>query len=216
MTKVLAPDVFRQHFDNLGAVLNGGKIYTYEGGSTTPTTTWTSSTGSGVVGAQANPIVLDSAGREQGGIWITKGIAYKFILKDASGTTLDTVDNIVVGEVEATTSDEYEVCCTFAGTPGAQAFMAGHVFVRDVSFQIDFAGSAADVVTPPSSDYEVIFRLNGVDIGGVTFDSNGDPTFETSGGTTVDCVGGDVLRFYGDDISGTGADYSITLLGSIV
>jgi hypothetical protein len=84
--------VAAQFFTNTGAVLTGGKIYTYAAGTTTPATTYTSSQGNT---AHANPIVLDAAGRVPGGeIWLTDGINYKFVLKDSTDVLIATYDNI--------------------------------------------------------------------------------------------------------------------------
>lgn len=81
-----------QFFDNNGNVLAGGKIYSYAAGTTTPATTYTSS--SGAI-AQANPIILDSAGRVPSGeIWLTAGQLYKFVLQDSSSNLIGTYDNI--------------------------------------------------------------------------------------------------------------------------
>lgn len=80
-----------QFFDNNGNVLSGGKIYTYEAGTTTPLVTYTSSTG---VTAHTNPIVLDSAGRVPGGeIWNQLRL-YKFVLKTSADVTIATYDNV--------------------------------------------------------------------------------------------------------------------------
>jgi hypothetical protein len=82
-----------QFFDNSGNVLTGGKLYTYLAGTTTPAATYTSAAG---VAFHSNPIILDAAGRVPGGeIWLTKGISYKFILKDTNDVLLGTYDNIV-------------------------------------------------------------------------------------------------------------------------
>jgi hypothetical protein len=68
-----------QFFDNNGVPLAGGLIYTYAAGTTTPQATYTSSTGGT---AQANPIVLNSAGRVAvGEVWVSEGVSYKFVLK---------------------------------------------------------------------------------------------------------------------------------------
>jgi len=85
--------VAAQFFTNTGAVLTGGKLYTYAAGTTTPATTFTSSTGSV---AWTNPIVLDAAGRVSGSgeIWLTDGINYKFVLKDSNDVLIATYDNI--------------------------------------------------------------------------------------------------------------------------
>lgn len=85
--------VAAQFFTNTGAVLTGGKIYTYAAGTTTPQTTYTSSQGTT---PWTNPIVLDAAGRVSGGgeIWLTDGVAYKFVLKDSNEVLIGTYDNI--------------------------------------------------------------------------------------------------------------------------
>lgn len=80
-----------QFFDNNGDPLSGGLIYTYDAGTTTPRATYTTSAGST---PNANPIVLDSAGRVTTQIWLTSGINYKFVLKTSTGVTLDTEDNL--------------------------------------------------------------------------------------------------------------------------
>jgi hypothetical protein len=62
-------------------------------GTTTPAAAYTSSNGST---AWTNPIVLDAAGRVPGSgeIWITDGLLYKFLLKDANDVLIATYDNI--------------------------------------------------------------------------------------------------------------------------
>ena len=80
-----------QFSDNNGVPLSGGLLYTYAAGTTTPETTYTSASG---VTANTNPVVLDSAGRVQGEIWLTQGQAYKFVLKTSTGVTLGTYDNV--------------------------------------------------------------------------------------------------------------------------
>jgi hypothetical protein len=85
--------VAAQFFTNTGAVLTGGKLYTYAAGTTTPATTYTSSNG---LAAWTNPIVLDAAGRVSGSgeIWLTDGINYKFVLKDSNDVLIATYDNV--------------------------------------------------------------------------------------------------------------------------
>lgn len=85
--------VAAQFFTNTGAVLTGGKIYTYAAGTTTPAVAYTSSNG---LTPWANPIVLDAAGRVSGSgeIWLTDGISYKFVLKDSNDVLIATYDNV--------------------------------------------------------------------------------------------------------------------------
>ena len=84
--------VAAQFFTNTGAVLTGGKLYTYQAGTTTPQTTYTTSAGNV---ARTNPIVLDAAGRvgDGGEIWILP-VSYKFVLKDSNDVLIATYDNI--------------------------------------------------------------------------------------------------------------------------
>jgi hypothetical protein len=80
-----------QFFTILGQPLAGGKIYTYQAGSSTPLATYTDNTGAT---ANANPIVLGTDGRPATEIWLTYGYNYKFVLKDSSDTTIQTYDNL--------------------------------------------------------------------------------------------------------------------------
>jgi hypothetical protein len=80
-----------QFFDNLGIPLAGGLLYTYTAGTTTPQATYTSSAGTI---ASANPIVLDSAGRTANEVWLTVGVAYKFVLQTPAAVTIGTYDNV--------------------------------------------------------------------------------------------------------------------------
>jgi hypothetical protein len=84
--------VAAQFFTNTGAVLTGGKLYTYAAGTTTPLPSYTTSAGNV---ARTNPVVLDAAGRvpDGGEIWITS-VAYKFVLKDSNDVLIATYDNI--------------------------------------------------------------------------------------------------------------------------
>lgn len=93
MTVFLSPlaGVGSQFFDNSGNVLSGGLLYTYAAGSTTPQTTYTDINGGT---ANANPIVLDAAGRLESEVWLTGGVAYKFILQTSTGSLLGTYDDI--------------------------------------------------------------------------------------------------------------------------
>lgn len=80
-----------QFFTTTGLPLAGGKIYTYQAGSSTPLATYTDNT---ATVANANPIVLGSDGRPADEIWLTYGYNYKFILKTADDSTIQTYDNL--------------------------------------------------------------------------------------------------------------------------
>ena len=75
-------DAGRQFLDDNGAVLNGGKLFTYTPGTTTKKTAYTDS-GGGT--AETNPVVLDSAGRIGNALWGTTG-GYKVVLAPSTDT----------------------------------------------------------------------------------------------------------------------------------
>jgi hypothetical protein len=81
-----------QFFDNNGDPLTGGKIYTYQAGTTTPAPTYTSKTGNI---AHPNPIILDAAGRVPGGeVWLDYVYLYKFVVKTSDDVLIATYDNV--------------------------------------------------------------------------------------------------------------------------
>lgn len=88
----LLANIFPQYFDDDGAPLAGGELYTYTAGTSTPKETYTDED---AATPNTNPVVLDAAGRAL--IYIGAG-AYKFVLKDADGNTIDTIDDIVAVE----------------------------------------------------------------------------------------------------------------------
>lgn len=80
-----------QFFDNNGDPLAGGKLYTYNAGTTTPAVTYTSSTGTI---PNTNPIILDSAGRPASEIWMPEAATYKFVLTTSTDVLIWTKDNV--------------------------------------------------------------------------------------------------------------------------
>jgi hypothetical protein len=81
----------QQFFDNNGIPNAGGLIYTYQAGSSTLLTTYT--TVNGTI-ANTNPIVLDAYGRTPSEIWMQTGYSYKFIIQTADAVTLQTLDDL--------------------------------------------------------------------------------------------------------------------------
>jgi len=97
--------VAAQFFTNTGAVLTGGKLYTYAAGTTTPLTSYTTSMGNV---ARTNPVVMDAAGRvpDGGEIWITAAL-YKFVLTDSNDVLIATYDNISAVGISNTNPDNF-------------------------------------------------------------------------------------------------------------
>lgn len=77
-----------QAFDADGNPLASGKLYSYAAGTLTPLATYTTQAGNV---ANANPVILDSAGRAS--VWRGAG-SYRMILKSAADVTVWDVDNI--------------------------------------------------------------------------------------------------------------------------
>ena len=111
----------QQFFDNSGVPLAGGLVYTYAAGTTTPSATYTSSTGGT---AQANPIVLDSAGRVPNEIWLTNNASYKFLLKTSADVLIGSYDNIsgqgtvIGGDAPVGTGTQAQTCDRAQGNGG--------------------------------------------------------------------------------------------------
>jgi hypothetical protein len=85
---VLMPEGKQSFTDSAGIPLVGGKLFTYDAGTTNPRPTYTTFTG---IVQNTNPIVLDGRG-EATIFW--QG-SYKVVLTDAAGVTIWTVDNVV-------------------------------------------------------------------------------------------------------------------------
>jgi hypothetical protein len=146
-----------QFFDNNGDPLSGGKLYTYDAGTTTPRTSYTTSAGNV---AHANPIVLDAAGRVQGSseIWLTESVSYKFVLKDSNDVLLATWDNISgIGAqtptVENFTGTGSQTLFALSGTPTTENLT--NVYVNGVYQQKNTysvsAGSLLFSEAPPAT-----------------------------------------------------------------
>ena len=150
-----------QLFDNSGNILSGGKLYTYEAGTTTPLATYTSSTGAT---PHTNPIVLDAAGRVPSGeIWLSFANRYKFVVKTSTDVLIATYDNIG-GSFNAA-----PIIANFTGTGAQTAFVLAsspgnenntQVFINGVYQQKNTYALATTTITfseapPTTSSIEI-------------------------------------------------------------
>jgi hypothetical protein len=150
-----------QFFDNNGVPLTGGKIFSYQAGTTTPLATYTSS--SGAV-AHTNPIILDSAGRVPSGgeIWVALQL-YKFVLKTSADVTIATYDNVgssfnATAIIANFTGDGATVAFTLASAPAGEN--ATNVYINGVYQQKNTYSVAGTTLTfsqapPVTSSIEV-------------------------------------------------------------
>ena len=83
-----------------GQPLAGGKLYTYQAGSSTPLATYQDYNG---IIPNANPIILGTDGRISGEIWFSAGYNYKLVLKDSNDVLIATYDNLygIIGTIPA-------------------------------------------------------------------------------------------------------------------
>ena len=119
---VLLPEGKQSFATATGAPLVGGKVFTYDSGTSTPRTTWSDAN---QTAPNANPVVLD--GRGEASIYWNG--SYKVVLTDAAGVTIWTADPVTstVGAIVATTitaSGAVTFSSTLAVT-GAATFAAG-------------------------------------------------------------------------------------------
>jgi len=161
--------VAAQFFTNTGAVLTGGKIYTYAAGTTTPAVTYTSSNGSVT---QPNPIVLDAAGRvpNSGEIWLTDGINYKFVLKDTNDVLIATYDNITgINSNSVAYTNQQQIVTATAGQTVFNLSISYQVGTNSLSVFVDGVnqyGPGAQYAYTETSSTSVTFT-NGLHVGAV-------------------------------------------------
>jgi hypothetical protein len=132
----LAPPPKLQFFDANGDPLVGGKLYTYEAGTTTPRTTYTSENG---VITNPNPIILDSRGEAD--VWLDPTLAYKFVLKTPADVTIWTVDQIRSEQV--TLTNKILVNATFLDGYTEETTTAN----TGLAYTISLAGGTVQILT---------------------------------------------------------------------
>jgi len=124
MTVYLSP-VNGPFVDANGNPLSGGKINTYQAGTSTPLATFTSNTG---LTQQANPIILNTLGLPASPIWLTASTNYKFVVTNSADAAHQTIDNISgINDVSAASSEWNEsgfvptyISATSFSVPGDQ------------------------------------------------------------------------------------------------
>lgn len=131
---ILAPNPVLQFFDDDGALLAGGQLFSYQAATTTKQACFTDSTGDT---ALPNPIILNARGEVAAsalgascGLWLDPTLAYKFVLAPATDTDpptdpIWTVDNVVSPQTAILTAlAQYEA--TLGGVPiGTQVAFGG-------------------------------------------------------------------------------------------
>jgi hypothetical protein len=149
--------VAAQFFTNTGAVLTGGKLYTYLAGTTTPAVTYTTSAGTV---ARTNPVVLDSAGRVPSGgeIWILP-VSYKFILKDSNDVLIATYDNIFgIGAVAVQTYTGNGLIVGYAVSGNVIAIYINGVYQNRSTYSVSSSTLTFSEAPPLTSLIEILYN----------------------------------------------------------
>jgi hypothetical protein len=150
--------VAAQFFDNSGAPLAGGKLYTYAAGTTTPQATYTSSSGAT---PHTNPIILDAAGRVLGGeIWLTDWAQYKFVIKTSTDVQIGSYDNIIGINSNDAQQVSYTPPFTNSVTTNVELKLAQTVSVKD------FGAVGNGVTNDTAAIQAAVTASKAVDFGG--------------------------------------------------
>ena len=130
---------------NSGQPLNGGKVYTYDAGTTTPRTLYTDIS---KTTAATNPIILNSAGQA---LVFGDGL-YKFVVKDKNDVTLYTRDNLVYTNIDTTS-----VVNAGASTGSSNAYVA----------------TPSPAISSYTNGLQIYFVANHTNTGAATLNVNG-------------------------------------------
>lgn len=197
-----------------GIPLAGGKLYTYQAGSSTPLASYTTINGNI---AHTNPIILGSDGKLPEELWLTYGFNYKLVLTDANDVLIYTYDNIygILGTIPTSTSTVpsgmillwsgsigsipagYLLCDGTNGTPDLRnRFIVG----SGSTYAVNATGGSADAivvshthtatstVTDPGHTHTVVVgnqsTVNGSVSGGGSIAVPGNATLTTASNTT--------------------------------
>ena len=207
-------------FDNNGIPLNAGLVYTYQAGSSTLLTTYTTVNGNI---ANPNPIVLNASGQMPNEVWLQTGYSYKFVIQTSANVTIQTLDNVYPILQSATASGAtipagliaiwsgstgsipsgWLICDGTSGTPDLRSsFIIG----AGSTYSVGQTGGSADAivvshthtVTDPGHlhTYSAATVGTGIYQGGTTYGSTTQNTSTATTGITLQTAG----------TSGTGAN----------
>lgn len=161
--------------------LNGGKLYSYEVGTTTPKNTYPTLTDAlAGTNANTNPVILDSRGEAS---VVTDGPT-KLILKDADDNTIWTVDNVEVGDTDIIDSNGNELL-KFVATLNAVNEITITNAATGNSPQIESSGSDTNVGLKIKSKGSGDLVIDGGNTGKIKLNENSTGNVEVYANTSV-------------------------------
>jgi hypothetical protein len=172
---ILLPQGKQQYFSLAGVPLVGGKVFTYDAGTTNPRTTYTDAAG---LVPNANPVILDARGEAT----IFWSGAYKVQLTDSVGAVIWTQDNVSSISGANSLLDNYSVdsgvanAYIVAAAAGINAYVAG----MRVAVKITNTNTAASTLNYMGLGVRNI-TLDGHALSGGELQANGIYQFEYDG-----------------------------------
>lgn len=159
-TYVPLPTAKPQFFDSNGDPLNGGKLYTCEVGAACPGTTEETYSDYQGLTTNANPVVLDSAGRAN--IFYKAGTAYKLELQTSASSTIWEVDGVRFAAVDTVSGTSNQV--TVTGTSAVVLSLAGpHNFNSQITNGVLYGrGTSSIAATDQGAANTVLASSGGV------------------------------------------------------
>lgn len=142
-TANLAPTLKQSFFDANGNPLSGGKLYSYQAGTTTPQATYTDQ---GAGSTNANPVILDLNG--QANVWLNPSLSYRFDLYDSSNVLQWSVDDVIGTLINNavgtdTLQDNAVTSPKIADSAVTLAKLAGQAFGPDALLNCSLAAAVA-------------------------------------------------------------------------
>lgn len=165
-------------FDADGNPLAGGKVYTYEAGTTTPKATYTDADAGT---PNSNPVILDSQGYAS--IW---GVGtYKVVIKNSADATLQTIDDVGIPGLPAVDGGGADTgkLVIVSGSEYALTSTLTDFKMRGVNRQVQLYGSIPNATISNKVYFATATRLHSIK----PFTASGAVTLAMSknGSTTV-------------------------------
>ena len=180
MAKLSPQGIFRA-FDELGAPLAGGKVYTYVAGTSTNKDTFTTETGDV---ANANPVILDSEGYAQ--IWLESG-SYKFVVDSSTDVNQYTTDNIVGDSTGGYASAVF----TLSANTVINSTYQNSLLICDTSITLSLIAAA-------TAGEGFVFTVKNTSTGDVTIDPDASELID--GVSTLAVIAGETMNIVSNGI----------------
>lgn len=210
MTAQLAPFPMFKAFDNNGAPLFNGQLFTYIAGSSTPQATYVDST---QTTQNTNPVILNARG--EASVWFDPTKTYKLVLQDSVGNQIWSVDQIQGNTVQATAIINSVVTQSYIGQtlyPRSGAEVTAGVTPTSYWFPVGNVmryGAIGNGVANDAPAIQAAVNVAAAGVGQVTF-----PPGNYNITTCIDVTSDVTKNRSGIKFMGTGRRGAVTITGS--